>query len=403
MGYKFDKEKGWHFVQEQGELPLTNYGYSVPGALASDRRDWSRGSNTYIGYTPPPAKPEVPLSIKIPIERALMDYRVDFNGDIMEAELPPSKLVHLFQHDGIYAAIDLSFARLCVQHTEDEWKGQYQAIKPGFKLKIPKLPGHMYAQILAFFRHYVIDLKIHGVTEAMSQIYWDNETQEYFINIPEQEVTGGAVRYNFDKQDPRTLKKSVVRVFDIHSHNTMSSFFSGVDDGDEKGRQFYGVIGEIDKDSHTHKFRIGINGDYCEVKAEDIIDFSTFQETGVEFPQVWRGKVTIPAATYQNLLEDEETIGGNRHVRFRKDHTSDRPSMVVLGGEDDPDFLEDSMVPGAETDPVKEEIVELIEDLEKPTQVRYLVKKLMASVHGDLVMEAMAHIAILRRKRQRGR
>src|SRR6185369_6257205 len=126
------------------------------------------------------------------------------------------------------------------------------------------------------------------------------------------------------------------------------------------------------------------------LKAEDIIDFSTFQETGVEFPQVWRGKVTIPAATYQNLLEDEETIGGNRHVRFRKDHTSDRPSMVVLGGEDDPDFLEDSMVPGAETDPVKEEIVELIEDLEKPTQDRYLVKKLMASVHGDLVMEAMA-------------
>ena len=394
MGWKFDRKRmEWVNVPDQDELPLS-YGHHVPGALYGDPRDWRERDTTA-------AKPKIPLTIQIPIERNLIEYRVDFNGDVMEAEMPASKLVHFFQHDGEYAAIDLSFARLCVQATEEEWKGQYQVIKPGFKLKIPKLPGSMYAQILAFFRYYVIDKGISGVTEAMSQIYWDNEAQEYFINIPEQEVTGGAVRYNFDKQDPRTQKKGVVRVFDIHSHNTMSSFFSGIDDGDEKGRQFYGVIGNIAADSHTEKFRVGINGEYHMITVDDVVDMSTFQETGVTFPEEWKAKVSIPNHMYETLRIVPANSNGN--VRFRKDHTADHPSMVDQSELGDPPFMDggegDFGGTREEYDQFKDDVEQLIGQIEKPRDVRTLIKLLMKSEHAQTAMESMAHIAVLRRKK----
>lgn len=394
MGSFFNKKTGqWDYRQGEPSQMQLGYGYyHEPGDLTSDTKGWG-----FQSAPAAPVKPQIPLAIRIPIERNLIEYRVDFNGDAMEVELPPSKLVHFFQHDGEYAAIDLSFARLCVQATEEEWKGQYQTIKPNFKLKIPKLPGSMYAQILAFFRYYVIDKGISSVTEAMSQIYWDPETQEYFINIPEQEVTGGAVRYNFDKQDPRTQKKGVIRVFDIHSHNTMSSFFSGVDDGDEKGRQFYGVIGNITATTHTEKFRIGINGDFHMITLEDVVDMSTFQETGVTFPEEWKAKVTIPAHLYQ---ETRYVPSGN--VRFRKDHTADHPSMVDQSELADPSFTDpdDASLGAVETYyPFKDDAEQLVGDIADPHDVRTLIKLLMKSEYAQTAMEAMAHQAMLRRKK----
>jgi PRTRC genetic system protein A len=422
------KGKGWVYENDQMDLPMSrNYGYGgrkgydgngdyapggyhdIPGALYGERYDWRDRSS----FTPEPARPEVPLAIRIAIERQLIDYKVDFNGDVMECELPPGKLVNIFQHEGIYGAIDLSFARLCVQLTKDEWKGQHQVINEGFKLKIPKMPGSLYAQILAFFRYYVIDLKLSGVTEAMSQVYWDSEKQEYFINIPEQEVTTTSVRYNFDNQDPRTLLKTVTKVFDIHSHNTMAAFFSGTDDGDEKGKQFYGVIGTIGKDNHTEKFRIGINGEFFDINKEDVIDMSSFQETGVSFPEEWKAKITIPKTIMHDLSEDRVTTyryaGPGRSVRFLKDHTGDNPSFI-----DNSEVETEPWTPGdyreipvdetdqteAEHDYFKDEIESLLTDVEKPTQMRKLIREIMKTPFAQVAMETMAHIAVQRRKQQ---
>jgi PRTRC genetic system protein A len=400
MAPRYDRHYGW-VDDGQQDLPYRTGGYN-PDSNSYDPDWWKRDTR---GYNAAPVKPELPLEKRIPIERMLMQTVSDFNGDILECEMPAGKLVQYLQHDGIYSAVDLSFARLVVKTTEDEWKGQYQIIKPSFRLKIPKLPGNMYAQILAFFRHYVIDKGITGVTEVMVQVYWDNETQEYFINIPNQEVTGGHINYDFNKQDPRTQKKSVTRVFDIHSHNTMDSFFSGTDDSDEKGKQFYGVIGRISKDSHTQNFRIGINGQYYNFQAEECIDFSTFQETGVTFPEGWKDNVHIP-----NHLKDE--LSQVEVVTYRWNKNNERVPVGLNtfegGPETDPPFTVETGKSlfdyDGPYDLFKEEAKELLEDIEKPNQMRHLIKQIMKSSHALTAMETMAHIATLRRnKQQRGK
>ena len=80
--------------------------------------------------------------------------------------------------------------------------------------------------MIAFFKE--INCK-HG-TEVMVQVYWDKDNKKYFIHCPEQTVSKASISYKRDIE----LDKKCLLAADFHSHNTMGSFFSGTDDGDEK-------------------------------------------------------------------------------------------------------------------------------------------------------------------------
>lgn len=283
---------------------------------------WRPGQGGWMGspsngwFRSEPAKPKLDPKILSQMESKLIKLEANFTGDPWTYDTHGKEKIYFTQGDGMWVMVDKPFARILVQVNDTHYPGEPVGLVPGYKLKIPKLPYKLFGQILSFFRHYVIDLDYKGVTEAMTQVYYDMRNNEYFIEIPKQEVSGAGVKYLFEDQNPRCKEKGVYKVFDIHSHNTMSSFFSGVDDRDEKGWQFFGVIGEIgtsgNKDNYSTKFRAGIDGYYFNTSYADMVD-PVDDTIDISFPAEWCDRVTMWAATVFNPVIVEHTPFDNNY------------------------------------------------------------------------------------------
>lgn|GEM_PF-4244736 len=282
----------------------------VPRSIADDDDDslWEgpRGvstpsvstHSTYTPYVPPPKPHEVKIDpIDVEIQRSIVEYRVHCDMTVEELLDDPTitkTKTMILAGNGLWCLVKNAAFDLLHVYAPISFQAHNTNLEPAWRLHIPKLPGSLVSQILAFFRHYTLREKMNKVTEAMAQVYWDNNTREYFINVPHQEVSGAAVHFKFDLNEPRCFQEGVFKVFDIHSHNTMGAFFSNIDDRDERDSdQFFGVIGTITESSHSWKWRFGVNGSFVDIPVEELVDMSSFTEEGT-FPELWMEKVNFP-------------------------------------------------------------------------------------------------------------
>ena len=151
-----------------------------------------------------------------------------------------------------------------------------------FELHVPKVPRVLFNQAVAFFAKLC---KKHDF-EAYVQFYYNQTTQEYWVNVPNQKVSKIAVNY----EAQTGVSNDNLLVCEIHSHNSMKAFFSATDDTDEKkrGDRFFGVVGELDKALPTYEmsFIIG-GGDRVLVNLEDVVE----PEETCKFPTEWLQKI----------------------------------------------------------------------------------------------------------------
>jgi PRTRC genetic system protein A len=103
--------------------------------------------------------------------------------------------------------------------------------------------------------------------EVMFQLLWDGTrrnavTQTWRCVMPGQVKSPTAVRFDDDGQ----------AVIDVHSHNSMSAFFSETDDDDEQGLRFYVVIGKINTARPEICVRVGVYGTHWGVPALTVFD-----------------------------------------------------------------------------------------------------------------------------------
>lgn len=54
-------------------------------------------------------------------------------------------------------------------------------------------------------------------------------------------------------------------LLELHTHGTMSAFWSGTDNRDEQGFCFYAVVGHLDHDHPSIRLRLGVYGHFWEV------------------------------------------------------------------------------------------------------------------------------------------
>ena len=158
-----------------------------------------------------------------------------------------------------------------------------------------KVPFEYLNQIISFFKK-VMEVNFGGGRsgvgqdcEAMAHILWNKEEKKYEIGIPTQRVSKASVNYEFNHIDQN---KHVI-IVDIHSHNTMSAFFSGTDDGDDKkGCWFAGVVGHLNKDVCQVKFRFTNYGIFREVKLDEIFESESYELVISDtVPNEWMDKV----------------------------------------------------------------------------------------------------------------
>ena len=151
-----------------------------------------------------------------------------------------------------------------------EFKGQEIGLpdmEEGVELAIPKLPFKYLMEILSFYR----DVNDKDGTEASTFFFYNHndvslpdvpglrEEDRVITYCPVQTNSKALSSFEEDEWVP-WFRENTGLLLEFHSHNTMSSFFSGTDDANENNTQFYGVWGNVDKEIPSMSFRY-VSGD----------------------------------------------------------------------------------------------------------------------------------------------
>lgn len=121
-----------------------------------------------------------------------------------------------------------------------------------FSYALPKIPQHILNDVITYFRE---DIK----NEAYVKICYNKTENQYFIVHSECQATKTNVVYHLPTEGLLN-NRNIIQVMDIHSHNTMSAFFSHVDDIDECYPGLFGVIGRLDTADPSICIRAGYEG-----------------------------------------------------------------------------------------------------------------------------------------------
>jgi PRTRC genetic system protein A len=180
-----------------------------------------------------------------------------------------------------------------------------------------KVPYELYEQILAFFKK-VMEVNTSEV-EAMIHVLYNPE-QGYHLGVPPQKISKASVSYDWNYVPAGT---SIV--VDIHSHNTMSAFFSGTDNRDDANNISYsGVFGKLKDAEPMTVWRFNYMDKKYEAKVSDIFDAPARPE--VEVPAAWLDNVKVE--TYQSYYGGGYSNRGN--VGKWPGHSGSGPSNTTL-------------------------------------------------------------------------
>ncbi|QHW35573.1 hypothetical protein GZH47_32325 (plasmid) [Paenibacillus rhizovicinus] len=183
---------------------------------------------------------------------------------------------------------------------------ELEPCREGFKMSLPKIPEFLFAQLVNLFYDYAcFDVEVMGV------FYWDTENERYFLDVPQQSVSKFRVDACYTEFPPH-----IIKVAEIHSHNTMSAYFSDIDDTDELGTMLYGVVGRLQKGTYQVfydlKIRAGVAGRFISLSPETVLEGAypegeTKRMDPVRYPLSWPGRVHM---THWKLRDSME---GNSH------------------------------------------------------------------------------------------
>ncbi|MGN0273281.1 MAG: hypothetical protein ACI4DT_00650, partial [Chordicoccus sp.] len=166
-------------------------------------------------------------------------------------------------------------------------------IRAGFRPALPLIPGALLGQIISFFRCFMGEKQEY---EALVQIYWDREAEEFIPFVPKQSVSKAGIRANLENN---TLPEDrYLHYADVHSHNSMEAKFSRIDDRDERPTGLYIVLGRLNGFYPEISVRISCGGVFQAIDPSLVLE-----SVGAEFPTEWIDRVT-KAANSPRWLDD---------------------------------------------------------------------------------------------------
>ena len=131
--------------------------------------------------------------------------------------------------------------------------------------KLPKMSRHVLDKIVDFFRRQLPN-------EGAVRILYNRKTGEFFTVFAEGKATRTSIEYDYTTAEPLMCMPDVIQVCEIHSHNTMSAYFSPQDDADEQYAGVFGVIGNLDMETPSIKFRAGLDGVFTEIAVSELFE-----------------------------------------------------------------------------------------------------------------------------------
>lgn len=208
--------------------------------------------------------------------------------DFLNAAVIPPKSYIAGRNGRVYEIRESYLGRLVVPA---EHIPLLDEITPGFKFNLPKIPGKLLSQTLAFFRAYCQEW---DQNEVMTIIYWDILKKEYILDCPIQEVSKVHIHATFNQKYIGRNSERYVPIMHIHSHNTMEAHFSAVDNQNEKRYMLYMVVGRLDEQRPSISLRVGSNGSYInELPIEKYFNNPILDDKETQYPSEWDNCVSI--------------------------------------------------------------------------------------------------------------
>lgn len=168
-----------------------------------------------------------------------------------------------------------------------------------FELLVPKIPYKYYEMMIDWYR----DVYKKQGTEACLLFYWNEDELEIPDDLYEENKDGIIIdgkliiicpkqwnhstvsKYTEETFDTgrrvanlppmiRWLENNTMCYMETHSHHTMSAFWSGEDDANERGRvlRLYSVFGHIMDENHQYELRIGMLGDFYKMNLDSVFE-----------------------------------------------------------------------------------------------------------------------------------
>ena len=168
-----------------------------------------------------------------------------------------------------------------------------------FELLVPKIPYKYYEMMIDWYR----DVYKKQGTEACLLFYWNEDELEIPEDLYEENKDGIIIdgkliiicpkqwnhstvsKYTEETFDTgrrvanlppmiRWLENNTMCYMETHSHHSMSAFWSGEDDANERGRvlRLYSVFGHIMDENHQYELRIGMLGDFYKMNLDSVFE-----------------------------------------------------------------------------------------------------------------------------------
>ena len=102
-------------------------------------------------------------------------------------------------------------------------------------------------QILLDFIHIAKYFSDNHGSEVFANIYFDHDTEEFFMDIPSQRVSRYLVTITEEAQETalKLIERRYSKVMEIHSHHILSPTPSKIDDDNQRAPILYAIIGNI--------------------------------------------------------------------------------------------------------------------------------------------------------------
>lgn len=183
-------------------------------------------------------------------------------------ELPKEGTYFVVAGNGLYMHKDTGLVRCFVPVNKIGVLEDLSA-EAEVECKLPKIPARLTWRVKEFFRRVV---EVHRA-EAEVTLYYNKDTQDYKLHIPEQEVSHAGVRYKRQALTHVPGMEGYLRVGTIHSHCDFGAFHSGTDIGDE--RDFDGLhvtFGHNDRDEFTISATVVVNDNRVKIDPLTVLE-----------------------------------------------------------------------------------------------------------------------------------
>jgi len=190
----------------------------------------------------------------------IVGYRLVGEGkELVDLPEPKGMYEYCLAENGVFLRAQRPGLSVCIPVTSTYEPGVRGLGRLETRIKLAaRVPALMTRQLLERCRQF----------GNLENLFWlrRNEAQLWVAHEPKQVRSAMAV-YPLDAFS----EIGAQALIDLHSHHSMSAFFSGQDDRDEKGFRIYAVFGMIYQRPQI-VVRVGVYGHFCRIPADEVFE-----------------------------------------------------------------------------------------------------------------------------------